>query len=290
MGRTKEIPAEIEKQIIHNYLERFQGLETAGRQYGISSHFVTKILNKYGIHKRTYTEAKQIGRKYKCDDNFFKIQSENMAYILGLLASDGNVSKKENLVAIQLLSSDKEILEKISQVTQNERPLETYIRKTTGHKITSFRVWSKIWKDDLAHYGIIPEKTFKLTPPCLLNNKYNIDFIRGYFDGDGSIYYLKKSNRVFVDIVCASKNMIDWIHDILVNQYHIIINRPLIETRPNGTKMYKIRIGSKEEIKKLYHLFYHNNVNNLLFLNRKKEKFCSLLNIPRDSNSLDFEE
>ena len=282
MGRTKTVNEEIEKQVIYNYLELKQGLQSAGRNFNLSQYMVEKILKKYGVKKRTYTEAKQEGRKYTCEDNYFKTQSSNMAYILGLLASDGSVSKKENLIAIQLLATDKEILEKIKEETKSQRPLESYIRKNTGHEIVSFRVWSKTWKNDLAHYGIIPEKTFKLVPPYLLNDEYNIDYIRGYFDGDGSIYHIKQDNRVFVEIAGASKEIIEWIQDKLINQYHIIINRPLIETLPNGTKIYKIKIGSKEEIKKLYKLFYHNDT---LYMQRKKNKFHSLLNIPRDFNS-----
>lgn len=283
MGGTIETSPEIEKIVIYNYLELKQGLQTAGKEYGLSQYMVEKILKKYGIKKRTYTEAKQAGRKYSCNDDYFKTQSPNMAYILGLIASDGSISKKENLIAIQLLATDKEILEKIAKETKVERPLESYIRKETGHEISSFRCWSKAWKDDLSHYGIEPEKTFSLKPPVFLKDEYAIDYIRGYFDGDGSIYYLKKTNRVFFEIAGASKAAIDWIQDKLVNQYHIVINKPLKETRPNGTIMYKIKIGDKEEIKKLYNFLYHSD--NILFLKRKNDKFKTLLNIPRDSNS-----
>lgn len=284
MGRTKEVSEDIEKKVIYNYQILKQGLQTAGKDFNLSQYMVEKILKKYGVRKRTYTEAKQEGRKYSCNDNFFKEQSCDMAYILGLLASDGCVSKKENLVAIQLLSEDKEILEKISKVTQNTRPLETYIRKTTNHEISSFRVWSKAWKDDLSHYNIVPQKTFILKPPTFLNDKYIIDYIRGYFDGDGTVYQLKKKNKVIVEITGASKEVIEWIRDKLINQYNVLANILGSEILLNGTRMYKIKICSKVEILKLYNLFYHPNTS--LYLSRKKNKFESLLKIPRDSNSL----
>lgn len=282
MGRTKNIPADIEEKIIYNYLELKQGLGTAGKEYKVSQYMVEKILKKYGIKKRTYTEAKQQGRKYSCNDAYFKHQNKDMAYILGLLASDGSVSVKENLIAIQLLDKDKEILEKIKKETEVSRPLEEYIRKETGHKIISFRNWSKIWKQDLAHFGIVPKKTFKLQPPIFLDPKFKIDYIRGYFDGDGSVYSLNKKNRVFIEITGASKPLIDWIHETLVNDYHIIVNKPITETLSNGTIMYKIKIGNKNEILKLYNLFY-NKTN--FYISRKKEKMETLLNIPRDFNS-----
>lgn len=281
MGRATE---EIEKQVIKNYLDKNMGLQTAGKKFGLSQYMVEKILKKYGVKKRTYIEAKQTQRIYFCDDHFFKTQSPDMAYILGLIAADGSVSKKENCVAIQLLASDREILDKISLVTKNTRPIDEYIRKETNHKIATFRVWSKEWKNDLTHYGIIPQKTFTLQPPVFLDPKYRIDYIRGYFDGDGSIYALK--NKALFEIVGASKAEINWIQDELLNHYHVVLNKPLHETLPTGTIMYKIKSTNKEELMKLYHLFYDNKS---LFLSHKKEKFKLLLNIPRDFNSSDEE-
>lgn len=280
MGRTKELSEETERKIIYNYVELKQGLSTVGRNLGVSQYMVEKTLKKYGIKKRTYAEAKQTGRKFPCNDNFFKVQNSNMAYILGLLAADGSVSKKENLIAIQLKAVDKEILEKINEKTQNTRPLEFYTRKETGDEISSFRVWSAEWKKDLAHYGIVPNKTFTLQPPDFLLPEYRIDYIRGYFDGSGSIYQLKTQNRVFFEISGASKVMIDWIRNELVNHYHIFINKELTENKPNGTVIYKIKIGSVEELNKLYTLLYKDKE---LFLTRKKEKFYSLLKLHETS-------
>ena len=249
MGRMKYFSEDVERQAIYNYVELHQGLQTAGRQFGISQFMMEKILKKYGIKKRTYTEAKQIGRKYTCNDDYFKNQNSEMAYILGLIASDGSVSQKENLIAIQLQEEDKQILEQIRILTQVQRPLEEYIRKETGHKIFSFRNWSAEWKKDLSHYGIVPKKTFTLKPPTFLSKEYAIDYIRGYFDGDGSIYKIKNTNAVFFEISGASKATIDWIYDQLVNRYHIFGNKKLTEKLPSGKVMYKINnaMHTKEE-------------------------------------------
>jgi len=286
MGRTKEIEEKIEKQIVYDYTILKKSNVKLQKKYNLSQYMINKVLDKYLIKKRNYIEAKQVARKYPCDDNFFKKQNEDMAYILGLIASDGSISKKENLIAIQLQHEDVEILNKISEITKNTRPLESYIRKETGHEIDSFRVWSAEWKKDLSHYGIIPQKTFTLQPPEFLDPDYRIDYIRGYFDGDGSIYKVKQQNRIFFEITGASKVMIDWIANELANHYHILLNKPLKETLSNGTIIYKIKIGSKQELLKLYNLLY-NNKN--LYIKRKYIKFQTLLNIPRDSSSLNEE-
>lgn len=71
---------------------------------------VKTILQENGIYIRNYIESKDNSRKYSIDDNYFKTQSHNMAYILGLLAADGSVSSKENGVFIQLKADDKKFL------------------------------------------------------------------------------------------------------------------------------------------------------------------------------------
>ena len=289
MGRTKNFSEEIEKQAIFNYIEKKQGLATAGREFGITQYMMGKILKKYGIAKRTYTEAKQQGRKYPCNDNFFKIQTADMGYILGFIAADGYISAKENCVSIEILQQDKDILFQIAEKMEGSRPITLQIRNN-GCQTATLRNWSMSWKQDLSHYGIINNKTFTLKPPTLLLPKYRIDYIRGYFDGDGSISTTKAKNSKGIiynknsfEIVGASKYEMDWIREELINHYHIILNKPGHYTTENGTIVYKIITTDKKQIQKIYNLFY--NTESSLYLNRKKEKFETILNIPRDSNS-----
>ena len=286
MGRRIQISEEVQRQVIYNYVELKQGLLTSVKPFGLSQFLVERILKENGIKKRTYTESKQEGRKYPCNDNFFKTQSSEMAYILGFLATDGNIGKKENCISIELQHEDLCILEKMKEITESTRPISEQVRKQTGNTTNSWKVWSKEWKEDLNKYGITPKKTFTLQPPTLLNPEFRKDYIRGFFDGDGSIYHLKENNRTFVEIVSASQNVIDWIREELTLHYGICINKKITEKKSNGTIIYKIKIGSLKEINKIYHIFY-DDTN--LYLPRKKEKFEALLNIPRDSNSSDEE-
>ena len=154
---------------------------------------------------------------YSLNDNFFKTQSPDMAYILGFIAADGNVAKKENAISIQLHEKDAEILEKIKELTGSSRPLDFY-KTSQGRDSVKFQVWSAEWKRDLAVYNIVPNKSLILKPPTFLDEKYYKDYIRGYFDGDGSIWTRKDHlNQCYWDIVGASKEMIVWI-SILFSQ------------------------------------------------------------------------
>lgn len=275
-NNTTIIPDDIKEQIIDRYVNQHLGLQTAGRPWGYSQKVVETLLKNAGIHKRTYTEAKQISRIYNINDDYFKTQSSNMAYILGFLAANGNISKKENSINIQLQQSDEQILLDIKKEVQSTYNLD-YYKTTTGRDTVKFNIWSSEWKKDLAIYGIEPNKTFTLKPPNRLNKIYYKDFIRGYFDGDGSISYHKDNYKhCSWEIVGASYNMIQWIYDILVNQYNILnignVNKFYTE---NDALMYKIGYYNIQDIQKIYNLFYKDN--NCLCLLRKKEKFETIL-------------
>ena len=268
------LPQEVKEQIIQRYLEG-HGLESSGKPFNCSQKVVETILKDAGIKKRNYEQAKQIQRKYSVNDDYFKTQSSNMAYILGFLAADGNIASKENCINIQLQESDKDHLEHIKQEVESTRPLDFYT-SSSGHPTVKFSVWSAQWKKDLAIYNIVPNKTFILKPPTFLKSQYFIDYIRGYFDGDGSIS--SKTNRpndCSFEIVGASKEMISWIKDVFANQYGIVTPSILTEKTNNEKIIYKIAYYSITKIKSIYDILYSTNTQ--LYLQRKKEKFETLL-------------
>lgn len=287
-SNSKEIPLENEQVVIENYLEKGMGLCSAGKEFGYSQKVVETILKRYGIHKRTYVESKQIQRVYSCNDNYFKHQNSEMAYILGFIAADGSVSKKENGIFINLHQKDSEILERIKNATNSTRPISYYTKKSTGQELCKFSVWSYEWKQDLSKYGIVPAKTFILEPPLFLDSKYYKDYIRGYFDADGSVYVRK--NKIIEDVPLvkiegASKNFMNWLNYVLANQYNIYTSSYYSHKLSNNdTIMYSYNLLNYDNVLKFYKLIYKDNPS--LYLKRKKNKFDSLLKTPRDSISL----
>lgn len=271
-----EIPDTIKQQIIDRYVNQYFGLQTAGKPWGYSQKVVETLLKDAGIHKRTYLEAKQIARAYSVNDDYFKTQSSNMAYILGFLATDGNIAKKENRINIQLQLQDEQILQDIKNEVQSTYNLD-YYKTRAGCDTVKFNIWSYEWKKDLAIYNIIPNKTFVLMPPDRLNKIYYKDFIRGYFDGDGSISCYKNNiKHCSWEIVGASKSMIEWIYNILANQYHIFNTNKITKFYTDNDKLiYKIGYYRVEDIQKLYNLLYQDD--DCLCLLRKKEKFETIL-------------
>ena len=267
------IPEEHKDKVVENYIIKGMGLQASGREFGYSQRIVETILCQRGVKKRNYIEAKQKSRKYTVNDNYFKYQNENMAYILGFLAADGCVSKKENLISIQLQKQDEDFLNKIKIEVESDREIKNYITNT-GRPTCKMEICSSEWKKDLFIYNIVPNKTFILQPPTHLDNQFYIDYIRGYFDGDGSICVNLKEYKNSFEIVGASKNLMEWIRNVFANQYAITNNGLEICHTKNGTIMYKFAIRNKEKIKKIRDIFYKNP--NCLCLERKKEKMYLL--------------
>lgn len=270
----KQVSEEIQQKIIDNYIQG-KGLIAAGKSFGCSQKVVETILKNHGIKKRTYEESKQAQRIYSLNDDFFKIQTPDMAYILGFIAADGCVSAKENSLSIQLQKQDTELLEKIKDIVQSTRPLDFYTTHQ-GRDTVKFQVWSAAWKKDLMVYNIVPNKTFTLKPPTFLKRSLYKDYIRGYFDGDGCIYYRNNDYaQCNWEIVGASKEMIIWIREFLATEYGIVNNKILTSTLDSGVIMYKTTYGGKEKISKIYNALYYPNC---LTLQRKKEKIETILN------------
>lgn len=268
------IPEETVLKIIDEYVLNKKSIYALKQEFNLSQDKIESLLKEHQVKLRTYAEAKDLSRKYNIDDNFFKNQNHNMAYLLGFIAADGNISTKENRISIELHEKDRQLLEDFRAITQNSRPLKKYLHKHEEYADTpavKFETWSAEWKKDLAIYNITPNKTFTLQPPTFLNKDYYISYIKGYFDGDGSIYFHTNTNKYTVIISGASKELIYWMRNILLNQYGIVGGYH-IELTKKGHEMYVLTYSSKEAVFKFYEFWYKKDTSTIC-LNRKKEIF-----------------
>lgn len=164
---------------------------------------ITEISEKMKICKATIYKALKIKgveyfheidgkkfktfRKYHLNENYFnEINSEDKAYFLGLLYSDGCNNGGGFYITLQ--DRDIEILEKFKERLEFSGDLKTIISKNGKWKnYKSLNISSKKMADVLENIGCNKNKTirgkFPTIPVELMNH-----FIRGIFDGDGSIW------------------------------------------------------------------------------------------------------
>ena len=281
---SKIIPKEIEDKIIKNY-NAGMGLVASGREFNISDYIVRRILVDNNIYIRSYRESASISnqnrKKYHCNESYFKIQNSDMAYILGFLAADGTVRKDCNEIKITLAAKDSELLEKIKDKLEYSGNIK-YATTSKGFDIATLTITCQEYKKDLAEYNIIPQKTFTFSIPEKLKKEYWVDFIRGYWDGDGTICTAGKS-AIRSSVCSARKETLEQILDFLEQEYNI--PQVSIQLRAGANTLYYIQY-SNNSTKKLFHALYYKD--NLLYLDRKYKKFCELCidnKNPRDSAS-----
>ena len=173
-----------------------------GKQFHVKPIRVKRVKNEYGItcsmlclnklKTKMYMGRKNPNTKYeKLDDNFFKeIKTENKAYLLGWIASDGSVRKSDIKIAIN--KKDLKCLETLRDIICKELPI---IPK--DDEIVSLSISSKTISNDVCKLlNILPQKKSDVVCfPELETEELKWSFLRGFFDGDGTIHNISETHR-----------------------------------------------------------------------------------------------
>lgn len=260
--------------IIDAYCNKKYGLVKTGKLVGVNQRIVRKVLINNNIHIRSLAEANRANsvnvRKYGVNDDYFNNESSNMAYILGFLAADGTVTKNGNRIKIGLSSVDRKFLELIKEELGAESNIFDY-ETSNGYMVSELGFTSQKIKQKLAEYNIIPGKTETFTFPTNLSKKYWIDFIRGYFDGDGSVGTAGPS-AIRWQICSHRPQVLETIVEFLFEDYGI----PKVSVQKNehgNSFLYRIQY-SNNSTRKIFQILY---TPNSLYLPRKFEKFKSIV-------------
>jgi intein/homing endonuclease len=261
----------VEKNMVNLYSRGLKLQEIADNYGGISVTTVYKILKKTNIRFKHRYEYKNSWKFQIKDVNFFNIiDTEEKAYFLGFLYADGSVHSNCNRVSLKLQKRDKEILEKLSQLIYHNYDIRE------DRKSVELTFYNEKMVNDIKKLGCIPNKSLILKFPTLKQVPSNFvrHFIRGYFDGDGSIGSFiskRKKNRVNFANFCGTRQFCERLLELLK------LFNPNINARIDDKSNDKICVlrFSRNNVLRLYPYLYENAT---LFLNRKHLKFCEEVN------------
>lgn len=148
-----------------------------------------------------------------------KIWSPELAYAVGLLATDGNLSKdgrhidftSKDLLQIRNFKKCLGLSNKIGRKSRASDKQKKYFRLQFGDKL--FYKW-------LMDLGMMPNKS-KIMGRLNVPDKYFFDFLRGCFDGDGCINGYQDprwptSYMFYLRFMSASLKYLKWLDETVL--------------------------------------------------------------------------
>lgn len=198
-SRGEGYPSNIKKQVLDDLQNGILPPEIIAK-YKVDRMFVYRLAWKYNI--------KLEGRLYQLRENYFDdINTEKKAYFLGLLWADGHNTGNYN-VHINLQEDDDYILQELINELYPNKENRIYYKtinntilngKPFVSRVALIDICSKRICERLLNLGMThlkPERNF--IPK--INEDYIKYWLRGYFDGDGSISI--ENNHYQIDISC----------------------------------------------------------------------------------------
>lgn len=261
------------KSLIIDRTENKLSLTKLARKYKISTYGVREILVEANLISKEVRPSKGRGRKYSVNDYFFEnIESEESAYILGFMFADGWLNDRYKQMTITLKLDDIDLLSKISKVMDSSFPIKEhsarYSKEYRETKKCTIAVTSHIIYDDLCKYGCTPRKSDTIKFPTI-DEKLIHHFMRGYFDGDGTVF-IGKDGTIRFGII-STKEFCDKYISILPYDGKAKVTK---ESRSNKN-VYYFTIGGRNVVKRIYDFLYKDST---IFLDRKKKIFDDYFN------------
>lgn len=220
-------------------------------------------------------------RKFPINENFFEsIDTEEKAYFLGFLYADACNAPSKNRLEVALAKQDRDILEVFSRtiLCGNVNIREYKAKKKGAQDRVAVYIINKKISQDLVKWGCISRKTFFLQFPPISPGLYG-HFVRGYFDGDGSLTFSKRTGTTKKDTnfsIVSTKEMLQFIQNLFskldVNSY---INKRHKNRKNNN---FTLRVFGNRQIKKVCDWLY---IDANVYLQRKYNHYINLVNLMR---------
>lgn len=256
--------------------EQHGSIKKVGEVLEANEKTIAIWMKKFGIQN----VGSQGARKNKLDHNYFEvIDTEDKAYWLGFIMADGCVyrgsDKKSYRLQINLKSTDVEQLNKFQESIQSSYKIQ--IKKVGKHEACLLKVNSTKMCEDLIGWNVIPSKSLICEMPSIQQELVR-HFVRGYFDGDGSLD-LHKERDVRARIVGGEK-ILEQIQTHL--QKEGIVSKVSKPTKNKSTYTLELPVGS--ESMKFASWMYENSS---ISLGRKLRRYETYKNVPFRSNPVD---
>ncbi len=236
-------------------------IKELARQMGMPLYVLQRGARKLGIKNLTGRERagqKNANNNKSCDVHYFDEWSEGMAWTLGFLFADGSITKRQCEVVTYVAVKDIEVLEYIKKQTKSTRKFDKLKANrskdgNTRQDAYGLILGSTILVKKVMELGLKPSKTYNDDPFPNVPDNMMPHFVRGYLDGDGSIYVTNQD-------VCrigfiGSPKFITGLRDSLVRLAGMKEKKVGVEQYKRA-KCGRVIWAAKDDITKFYNFAY----------------------------------
>ncbi len=263
-----------------------------------------RLLKENEIESRSQSKARLNALKkgkisghdfYEIDESFFSDWTPEMAWVLGLIYTDGYM-KGNNM---RLAMNDLDVIEKVIALLNYSKPVK--VLKHNKKKLYSVEFHRELMAKDLLSLGVHQAKSFSLEFPDM-PNEMKTHFIRGCWDGDGGISI--SNNKISAYYTSGSEKFITVLSETLFengiyrnkirksNNYSFQQRQRDLEwflkyqdgiypcniTKRKTGNAFDIRIGLPISIINLQKYLYSSATKGI-YMDRKYNKFREAINI-----------
>lgn len=269
-----------DREWLQKQIQEVKNKELIGRMCGCSGDTINYWMKKFGIPNIDYSTVVSQTRIHIFNEQYFDvIDSEEKAYWLGYIMADGCVSTSSSKIVspneftINCKSEDSNHLRKLNLALSSDYPIK--ISEKCDHKrgiywiSAELKIRSVRLCNSLIQNQVVPRKTGKEIIPATVSDIYLLPFIRGFFDGDGSIF--RRPLCYGVHVGKSSQRIIVQIQDFFKSKG--IIWKMYVSHNYN-IPFYYLDTNKKETVIAILHLLYDNAT---VYLDRKFNKAQEVL-------------
>lgn len=203
------------------------------------------------------------------DNDIYKDGWNNInSYIFGWIMSDGCLRKEgrnKTSYAVRITSNDKDIIEWL----HSQLCIGNKIYKV-GEKGFQVKYRNKESIEFMRDNGLKERKSLDMSLPNI-PNEYFGDFLRGYFDGNGSVVlrYTQYNTYAQISFTSGSSQFVDGLQDKL---FTLGIKSHVYKDGRINNSSYYLKVIKRSEIEELFKVMYQTS-NQESRLKRKYEKY-----------------
>ena len=211
-----------------------------------------------------------MGIVYAVNSEFFSKLNPISAYVLGFFFADGSMHISERGKYVVITSTDKIIIVCIKKWMQSRHIIK--IRKPLFNRRTRYvlKIGNKYLYNSLLQYGLHPHKSLTVKMPPIEHNLR--DFVRGYFDGDGCVYFEKSKGikqktiirRLAVIFTSGSKEFLDKLLSILKSNMSLRQDKIY-----KSHRSFQLRFTTDDSVE-LFKFMYHHAPKGVFFSRKYK--------------------